>query len=337
MKASHDLFRLGMFHAQGASESYPFYSLDKEGNEHLENDVEMYSSTFKSKYLIMKLHPEDKWKVAEFNKKYQKGMDVAMQYGKPWLKRWGLYLRNMRGEAIEFANLEEAMEFVRTINPSKIRSYGLTSSSGYNSGGKNSNSCLWIIVSIVVVIGIFGVIGAAANSQNTNNTASNNIVGSSSIDNTTSSSWQSYSYSSDGYAISFPAQPTRDASSINARGYTVNYVQYTSQPSNDVAYLSQYAYFTNGYQPADDNATLTSVMQSTLATYSSSSLVSSQFITFHGLNAIEFTAQVVKNGYRYNMEALDVIKSGKMYSLSATAVSGSSYDFFSFINSFSFI
>ena len=116
MKIPHSLFRATIVSSTEPTSLYPFFSIDKNGDEHIEHKAQLYSSWLKGSYAIIKLHPKAPYRITKFIPQYKKGLvDIAMQYGKPQWKRWGRYLRDSNEEIIDFNNLEECIEAYRLV------------------------------------------------------------------------------------------------------------------------------------------------------------------------------------------------------------------------------
>lgn len=194
---------------------------------------------------------------------------------------------------------------------------------------KRRNKIAWAI--LLIIIAIFGILIliAISSDSNSSSTGTSNTP-TSLLTNETSTPYNSVEH---GFKVNFPGFPEIERETLQFEGYSIPYTSYAKDTDGgEVAYLAA-VYDYSGLE-LNENGALEGAVNGAVQNTQGASLISSNFTTYKGLNAIDAYYTLPLDSKTYNAYIKGFIKSGKMYSLFSFGATKTEFD--KFVESFSF-
>lgn len=185
---------------------------------------------------------------------------------------------------------------------------------------------LSILITFLLIIFIFVCLAISQNSSSSSTDSSNSLL-------LTNTQFTPYTSVEHGFSVDFPGLPETERETIEASGYSIPYTSYMKDTANgEVIYLVA-VYDYSGIE-LNESGALEGAVNGAVQNTQGASLISSEFSTYSGLNAIDahYTAPV--EGKTYDGYMKGFIKSGKMYAI--FTIGANKYQFDDFMTSFNF-
>ncbi len=193
---------------------------------------------------------------------------------------------------------------------------------------KRRNRIAWTILLLIIAIFVALIVIGVSSDSNSSNTSTG---GTSSI--LTNEALTPYNSVEHSFKVDFPGFPETERETLQSEGYSIPYTAYTKDTSDgEVVYIAA-VYDYSGLE-LNENGALEGAVNGAVQGTEGAKLISSQFTTYKGFNAIDayYTAPV--EGKTYDAHIKGIIKSKKMYALFGVGTTKTEFD--KFVGSFSF-
>lgn len=183
---------------------------------------------------------------------------------------------------------------------------------------KDKKFILSVLISVLVLVFIFICYAVFQSGSGSDTNSSESLL-------LTNEQFTQYTSIEHGFKIDFPGFPETARDSIDANGYSIPYTTYTKYMDNgEIAYMV--GVFDYSGIELNETGALEGAVNGAVQNTQDAVLISSEFSTYNGLNAIDahYTAPI--DGKTYDFYVKDIIKSGKMYSIISIGASKSDFD-----------